>query len=112
MLRVKQDMTEADSSSAYEIQAVYTAILDTLTVLSRCGNRFAAREIIRTMTRQNQDLCELGYRVEDGGGITVITQEWIDQQIENQSERDKLIQKFRETNDPKCLHDIILLEEK
>lgn len=92
---------------AVQVKSKYNRKLEKLMAKSRHGDKDAAVHIITTMARQNEKLRDLGYRLTGEGRLELITEEWRQQQLAQESTVDKMAREVR--NGEACVGDLIRL---
>lgn len=100
---------EADNAfrKAQQIKSKYNRKLEKLRIKSRHGDKDAAVHIITTMARQNEKLRDIGYRLTGEGKLALITEEWRQQQLAQESAVDRMARQVR--NGEACVGDLIRL---
>jgi len=94
---------------AKRIRERYRQRLRKLQIKSRNGDKEAASNIIVQMTEYNIKLKEIGYRETDDNELVPITDSWIQEQLLNETEIDRLTREFRKTQNYELLSKIVLL---
>ncbi len=64
--------------------------------------------IMKSLIKEGQELKALGCRVEDGGKVVLITDEWIAEQEAKETEVDRLFKKYKKTGDQQDLKNWLL----
>lgn len=94
---------------AKRIRERYRQRLQKLQVKSRNGDKEAATNIIKQLGEYHLKLKEIGYRETDDNELVPITDAWIQEQLLNETEIDRLTKEFRRTQNYELLSKIVLL---
>ena len=98
-------MSDDSLREAKRIKRNYSRRLKRLRIKATCGDKKAARDLMVLLTEKIVKLKELGYRLtdetEDGriNRLVLITQEWIEEQNNKQTDLDRLRVKARNGSD-------------